>query len=138
MAGAINDSNSPTASDTQGGFHEEFGVAGTNASGGWVVARDQPGPYGNPDNSTTVSPSYKPVDPKVNASIVDPQVFFHVHPSGRTATHAWNQPPSGQDLQSAVPGRINIVFGAGNSRVYFYNNSGVIGSPMKLKDFLGH
>ena len=32
---------------------------------------------------------------------------------------------------------INIVVGAANKKVYFFNGSGVIGSPMKLKDFTG-
>jgi RHS repeat-associated protein len=139
MAAALKDGEHPTASDTQGGFHEEFGVAGTNASGNWVVARDQPGAYGNPDTSTNVQPSYKPVDPAVNASIVDPQVFFHTHPGGTTAKGGyWVQPPSGQDLQSAVPGKINVVLGARDGgKVYFYNGSGVIGKPMSLKNFLG-
>jgi hypothetical protein len=137
MATAITDSNSPTATDKTGGFHEEYGVAGTTASGGWVVSRDQPGPYANPDSSSTVSPSYKPKDQALANSIVSPEAFFHVHPSGATGTHSWAQPPSKVDLGSAVPGKINIVFGAGNSKVYFYNSSGVIGKPMSLKSFLG-
>jgi hypothetical protein len=140
MAGAIKDSNSPTADDKTGGFHEEYGVAGTNASGNWIVSRDLPGPYGNPDVSTTVSPSYKPADQNLANSMVSPEVFFHVHPGGTTAKgNSWKQFPSPDaDIPHAVPGKINIVFGAGNSRVYFYNSSGVIGKPMKLTDFLGH
>jgi RHS repeat-associated protein len=137
MATAIKDSNSPTTDDKQGGFHEEYGVAGTNASGGWVVSRDKPGPYANPDTADHVSPSGKPANQDVANSIVNPQVNFHVHPSGTTATHAWAQRPSAADKAAALPGRINIVFGARDNKVYFYNNSGVIGNPMKLKDFLG-
>ena len=45
--------------------------------------------------------------------------------------------PSGADRAAAVPGQINIVFGARDHKVYFYNNAGGIGKPMKLKDFLG-
>ncbi|HTS11580.1 MAG TPA: hypothetical protein VMH00_05645 [Candidatus Limnocylindrales bacterium] len=45
------------------------------------------------------------------------------------------QSPSPTDLRKAnFP--INIVVGAGDKRVYFYNHQGVIGKPMKLKDFL--
>jgi hypothetical protein len=51
--------------------------------------------------------------------------------------HYWAQPPSAADKAAALPGQINIVFGAGDKKVYFYNRSGVIGKPMKLKDFLG-
>jgi hypothetical protein len=137
MATAIDDSNAPTADDKKGGFHEELGVAGTDASHNWVVSRDKPGPYANPDVADHVSPSGKPADQSIANSIVDPRVFFHVHPAGRTATHFWKQPPSPKDTSAAVPGKINIVFGAGDKKVYFYNRSGVIGKPMKLKDFLG-
>jgi hypothetical protein len=35
-----------------------------------------------------------------------------------------------------VPGLINIVFGAGDRKVYFYDSSGNIGKPMKLSDFV--
>jgi hypothetical protein len=34
-------------------------------------------------------------------------------------------------------GGINIVVRAGDKKVYFYNSNGVIGKPMKLKDFMG-
>jgi hypothetical protein len=133
----IKDSNSPTADDKTGGFHEEYAVAGTNASGGWVVSRDKPGPYANPDTADHVSPSGKPANQEVANSIVDPRVVAHVHPSGTTATHSWVQGPSAADRAAALPGQINIVFGARDHKVYFYNNAGDIGKPMKLKDFLG-
>jgi RHS repeat-associated protein len=137
LAGMIKDSNSPTADDKTGGFHEEYAVAGTNASGGWVVSRDKPGPYANPDTADHVSPSGKPANQEVANSIVDPRVVAHVHPSGTTATHSWVQGPSGAGRAAALPGQINIVFGARDHKVYFYNNAGDIGKPMKLKDFLG-
>jgi len=35
-----------------------------------------------------------------------------------------------------LPGQINIVFGARDHKLYFYNSVGDIGKPMKLKDFL--
>ena len=136
MARAIHDSNTPTADDKKGGFHEEFGVAGLDASGKWVVSRDKSGPYANPDVADHVSPSGKPVDPNIAYSIVDPRVFFHVHPDGKTEKHKWNQPPSDIDKKAAIPGHINIVFSARENRVYFYDRSGIIGKPMKLKDFL--
>jgi hypothetical protein len=71
LAGMIKDSNSPTADDKTGGFHEEYAVTGTNASGGWVVSRDQPGSYANPDTADHVSPSYKAANQEVANSIVD-------------------------------------------------------------------
>jgi hypothetical protein len=138
IARALNDSNGPTADDKKGGFHEEYGVAGRDASGKWVISRDKPGPYANPDTTDHVSPSGKAADRSVAYSIVDPRVAFHVHPGGTTARgKTWVQPPSDKDKAAAIPGTINIVFGARDKTVYFYNSSGVIGKPMKLKDFLG-
>jgi len=32
---------------------------------------------------------------------------------------------------------INIVVGAGDRKVHFYNSSGLIGKAMNLKDFMG-
>ncbi|HXL23018.1 MAG TPA: hypothetical protein VOA78_11165 [Candidatus Dormibacteraeota bacterium] len=137
MVQAINDSNAPTADDKRGGFHEEYGVAGLDASGNWVISRDKPGPYANPDVDTKVSPSYVPADPKAAYSIVNPEVAFHVHPAGTTGKgKGWNQPPSEADKSAVVPGQINLIFAARENKVYFYDNSGVIGKPMSLKDFL--
>src|ERR1700686_1305444 len=137
MARAIHDSNAPTVDDKKGGFHEKYGVAGLDATGKWVVSRDKSGPYGNPDNTVHVSPSGEPVDPNIAYSIVDPRVVFHVHPEGITAAgHGWVQPPSNVDKAATIPGQINAVLAAGEKKVYFYDESGVIGKPMKLKDFL--
>jgi hypothetical protein len=134
---ALNDSNAPTVDDKKGGFHEEYGVAGLDASGKWVISRDKPGPYANPDTTDHVSPSGKAADPSVAYSIVDPRVAFHVHPGGTTARgKMWVQPPSDKDKAAAIPGQINIVLAAGEKKVYFYERSGVIGRPVKLKDFL--
>ena len=137
IATALNDSNAPTADDKKGGFHEEYGVAGLDASGKWVISRDEPGPYANPDVTDHVSPSGKPADKSVAYSIVSPRVFFHVHPAGVTAAgKRWVQPPSSADKTEAIPGQINIVLAAGEKKVYFYDSSGVIGKSIKLKDFL--
>ena len=137
IATALNDSNAPTADDKKGGFHEEYGVAGLDASGKWVISRDEPGPYANPDVTDHVSPSGKPADKSVAYSIVSPRVFFHVHPAGVTAAgKRWVQPPSSADKTAAIPGQINIVLAAGEKKVYFYDSSGVIGKSIKLKDFL--
>ena len=137
MLTAIRDSGAPTSDDKTGGFHEEYGVAGLDASGKWVVSRDKPGPYANPDVDKSVSPSYQAADPNLAYSIVDPRVAFHVHPAGTTPKgKGWNQPPSQKDKAASVPGQINIVFAARENKVYFYNRSGPIGKPMKLKDFL--
>jgi hypothetical protein len=137
IARALTDSNTPTADDKKGGFHEEYGVAGLDASGKWVVSRDRPGPYRNPDVDKDVSPSRKPADQVIANSIVQPRVVFHVHPSGTTeAGKGWVQPPSDADKVATIPGQINIVLAAREKRVYFYDKDGIIDKPIKLKDFL--
>ena len=40
---SMNASNAPSGADTTGGFHEEGGIAGTNANGGLVVSPATPG-----------------------------------------------------------------------------------------------
>jgi RHS repeat-associated protein len=139
MAEAIGRSNSPTEDDVNGGFHEESGVAGKNGSGGWVDSPDKPGPYANPDVDKEAHISRVPLDQKVANSIVEPKVFYHVHPGGVTPNgKGWRQPPSkDSDIPNAVKGKINIVFAAREGKVYFYNTSGVIGKPMNLANFLG-
>jgi len=138
LATLILDSDSPTADDKQGGFHEEYAVAGKNEFGDWTISKDKPGAHANPDTDHIAQPSYQPRDKALADAIVDPRVFAHVHPSGTTATHAWVQPPSKDaDIPNAAQGKINIVFGARDKKVYFYNTSGVIGEPMKLKHFVG-
>jgi hypothetical protein len=145
MAKAIDDSSRPTADDKEGGYHEEYGVAGLDASKNWIVSRDMPGPYGNPAVTVDLAPSGKPVDESRALSIVDHRVAFHVHPNGkafhlrpdgRIETRVWNQPPSENDKAAVVPGQTHILFAAGEKKVYFYDSSGVIGRPMSLKDFL--
>jgi hypothetical protein len=150
IARAIDDSNAKTADDKKGGFHEESGIAGPDRTTGiWKVARDKPGPYGDPSVTTHLPASKVPVDPEEWQSI-DPKVVFHVHPDGQSVrlrpdgtvdTHYWNQPPSDDDKKDApkpedlTPDRSIIVFAAREKKVYFYNKSGVSGT-MSLKDFL--
>jgi hypothetical protein len=136
MAKAIDDSNRPTADDKKGGFHEEIGVAGLDVSGKWLVWREKPGPYANPDVSNEVGAPRPPTDLNVDYPVKTPKVFFHVHPAGETATHAWKQPPSDVDKKQIFAPGIYIVFGAREKNVYFYDSSGVIGKPIGLRDFL--
>lgn len=116
---SLNASNAPTADDTKGGFHEESGVAGTDTSGKLVISPDKPGPYANPDTTTEAHTSGQPVDQNARNSIANVTVGWHIHPSGTTATHEWNQPPSAADRSAAIPGAINIVVGARTRRSIF-------------------
>src|ERR1019366_4147158 len=61
----------------------------------------------------------------------------HIHPKGG-GDRSFVQGPSAADLKFAgQSSAINLVVGAADKKVYFFNGSGVIGSPMKLKDFMG-
>jgi hypothetical protein len=131
----VNASNAPSGADTTGGFHEEGGIAGTNASGGSVISPALPG-----NRSDT---NLMPVNPSLNASMTNETVSWHVHPGGRTASGdlQFVQSPSGRDQEVAarehldVPGVIHIVVGAGNKQVYFYNGSSTV-LQMSLKKFM--
>jgi hypothetical protein len=81
------------------------------------------------------------VDPSVKNNWQSLDGNYHVHPSGSITdgngqTKFFVQGPSAKDIKEATGG-INIVVGAGDKKVYFYNSSGNIGKPMKLKDFMG-
>ena len=63
-------------------------------------------------------------------------VFAHIHPRG-DADRPFNQFPSGVDIDFASnSAAINLVVGAADKKVYFFNGSDQIGDPMKLKDFM--
>jgi hypothetical protein len=77
-----------------------------------------------------------PPDPATDQKLVSVDGYVHIHPEGGP-DRQYVQGPSGQDTNFAgQSSAINIVVGAGNNKVYFYNGSGVIGKPMKLKDFM--
>jgi hypothetical protein len=61
----------------------------------------------------------------------------HVHPKGDKTRH-FVQPPSGKDYEKASGGgRINIVVGAQNRKVYFYSDTSTKPiAQMKLDDFM--
>jgi RHS repeat-associated protein len=56
IMGSVDASNEPTSDDKTGGFHEESGLAGTDASGNLVISPDKPGRYGNPDTTSELHP----------------------------------------------------------------------------------
>jgi RHS repeat-associated protein len=136
---AINDSvkasNSPgglDGSDKKGGFHEEGGMSLTTTDGNRVVAPAVPGPAAKPGENATMDPGLS-VHPTSSDKIQSVDIEWHVHPRGYEKT-SFVQPPSQKDKDNAnAP--INIVVGAGNNRVYFYDHSKVI-AEMSVKDFM--
>jgi hypothetical protein len=64
--------------------------------------------------------------------------FAHIHPKGGD-DRSFVQGPSAADLKFAGhSSAINLVVGAADKKVYFFNGDGVIGKPMKLKEFMGN
>ena len=144
---SVNASNSPSkeAGDQQGGFHEEGGQWGTDTSGNAVPIPAHPGQVADPSNGEAHIDVTNAVNPGLKDNLASIDGKWHVHPSGTTSsteadgvhTSYFVQSPStgpGNDTSNATH-PINIVVGAGNKKVYFYNSSGTIGS-MKLKDFM--
>jgi RHS repeat-associated protein len=131
----LNASNAPTADDKKGGFHEESVKWGTDASGNVVVSPSVPGAYAPP--GTNPNTNFTPANPATDQKLVTVDGFAHIHPKGG-GDRSFVQGPSAADLKFAgQSSAINLVVGAGDKKVYFFNGSGVIGKPMKLKDFMG-
>jgi hypothetical protein len=143
ITASVRASKSPTADDKKGGFHEEGGQWIITPDGGTVPLPAKPGPA-NPEMKGGAH-----IDP-TDAMDAGPKSgkfalggTWHVHPSGilvenrgkTQVEHGFSQPPSDTDIKEAGIG-INVVVAAREKKVYFYDGSGVIGHPMKLKDFL--
>jgi len=144
IAASIKASNSPTPDDKTGGFHEEGGQWVIAADGTVIPVPAKPGPANTTikEGGVHLVPS-DAIDPSLKDNIVGLGGTWHIHPSGELVEQAgnlrntknFNQPPSGKDIKEAGAG-VNVVVGARENKVYFYNNSGAIGQPMKLRDFL--
>ncbi|HEX8560407.1 MAG TPA: RHS repeat-associated core domain-containing protein, partial [Pyrinomonadaceae bacterium] len=161
IGAAVERSNSPTADDQKGGFHEEGLIAGPAVAGGQeTVVNAAPGPYTDPGvpGAATIDVT-NPANPAQAGILADITVMAHVHPGGElksasgpgpggggmviggetiTQTANFNQPPSSVDVQiaGARPGGItSIVVGARSKTVYIYNGSGVR-ATFPLKQFL--
>ncbi|MGH7839078.1 MAG: hypothetical protein ACREQC_14800 [Candidatus Binataceae bacterium] len=140
---SIEASNSPTADVKKGGFHEEGGQWIITTHGKTVPVPAKPGPASpTTEGGAHVQPN-DAINPSLKNNMADLGGTWHVHPSGALTqqegnvirTRNFNQPPSAKDIKEAGVG-INLVAGAGDKKVYFYNSSGFIGKPMKLKHFL--
>ena len=139
MAASLVASNSPSGADTKGGFHEEGGMWGTTTDGKLVilVAKSGPANVKCGDGAHLTIGDF--AHPELSANLATILGEWHVHPSGlREATSEakgciFVQPPSAADITLAVC-PINIVIGASDKTVYFYNPSGVT-SKTKWKEF---
>lgn len=135
-----------TIQTAEGGFRES-GVSWKTTDGKTEITAAPDGPYADPrikrGTATIAMPS-------------DSDGAAHIHPSGEIRTSdrssgssgvsttiggtyrtpdAFVQSPSDVDIGNAGS-RNNIVVGAGNKTVYFYNSSGTMKQTMKLSNFL--
>ena len=143
IADSVKASNSwsKAAGAEKGGFHEEGG--GKNKDGQEVAVPAAPGPVVDPRKQGQANIDVeKSADPNLRASVTNVEGQWHVHPEGVVVEgnkiSSFNQGPStgpGQDVSNGHY-NINIVVGAADKKVYFYNTSGQIGEPIKLKDFM--
>jgi hypothetical protein len=130
---ALNASNSPTADDKKGGFHEESLKWGRDVSGNLIISPSVPGPYAPP--GTNPHTNFTGANPKLDEKLATVEGFAHIHPKGG-GDRSFVQPPSQAD-ENAARGfnAINVVVGAANKRVYFYDAAHII-AQMSLKDFM--
>ncbi|RAI88512.1 RHS repeat-associated protein [Algoriphagus yeomjeoni] len=142
MGVAVENANNPNASvgDTQGGFHEEGGMFGTDANGNEKVVHAQPGQVAIPGQDAVATVDVFSGETATN-SLSSIEGTFHTHPSGTNAAGGFDQSPSdfidkttGQrkgDIPSAQsqanPGSVyhvkgnHYVLGTGNNKVTIYN-----------------
>ena len=147
-------SNSPTADDKQGGFHEEGGMWVTTTDGRIVAEPAVPGKYAKPGEPAHVRVNDS-AHPLPSERIAGVGGIWHVHPCGEIVTRhvlppkeegetkiittvitttSFEQVPSDKDIAAAdLP--VNIGIGARNRVVYFYDRSGILGA-MPLEEFV--
>jgi hypothetical protein len=136
---SVNDSNGKTSDDTHGGHHEEGGEWDIGDDPNDVdVIRWKAGPSGDPGSGATVKPG--PGFPHHGYA-----GNWHVHPRG-TALNMNGEMVGFEQSPSIGPGMdtdrvkglkgINIVVGAGDKTVYFYNSSQGITGQMSLNAFM--
>lgn len=130
MQESLRASNAPTVDDVQGGHHEEGGIWGITTDGNPVIIPAKPGVR---CTSICELETGNAKDPSLTANLATITGEYHVHPSATTATDYYVQPPSAADLAGAFDS-INIVLGAADHKVYFYDSKGVT-KVVKFKDF---
>jgi hypothetical protein len=120
------------ASDVDG-IHEEAFKWGKDKDGNVLISMSTPG---KPCANGLCTEYLVAANPEIDARLVTVDGFAHVHPRGNARMSA-AQPPSKEDLYFAavVPGTVNIVIGAENHLVYFFDGKGII-STIKWKEFI--
>jgi len=117
------------ASNTDG-MHEEGGLWGLTTQGKYVVIPAKPGKKADVCKPGVVGLAIGDAqDPALDVNLQTVLGEFHIHPRGtkmcdHNSMGFWAQPPSQMDIDNADDD-VNIVIGAGDGIVYYYNHSGV-------------
>ncbi|MBA3912842.1 MAG: hypothetical protein H0X25_03060 [Acidobacteriales bacterium] len=138
---SVEESNNPSvvAGDTAGGFHEEGGVWGKDASGSTLVVPAVAGPVADPSNKEHAHITVEnPANQSLGGRRARVDGKWHIHPKASMrkgdVTYTFDRSPSPRNRSNASYG-INIVVGAQNRQVYFYTNSQIVGR-ISLDKFL--
>jgi hypothetical protein len=137
---SIKASNAPSADDPKGGRHEEGGIWGLTSAGKLVVIPAKPGKAQLECGKTVSIYPGDAANPDLDKDLATIIGEWHIHPSGIINSPDGKtycdfvQPPSKQDLSAAFDD-INIVVGASDKKVYFYNYKETT-NIISLKDFL--
>ena len=122
------------------GIHEEGGIWGTTVDDKLVVIPAKPGLQHPVCSGGIVTLAIgDAADPSLDTNLKTIDGEWHVHPRA-TKQHdkdhecLFIQPPSDIDLANAMD-PVNIVIGARDGIVYFYDTKGII-STIPLKEFL--
>lgn len=115
------------AASNKTGIHEEGGLWGTSLSGNLLISPAVPGPPWQQGQTSVSIDVTNAANPSLLQQIGSFSGSWHVHPRGNSRVQ-FNQFPSNTDKsnQNLAYLPINIVLGAGDRQVYFYNSSGVI------------
>lgn len=137
MQTALKESNAKDVDDKSGGFHETGFMWGHDKDGNLLILVSKAG-KANPTTQGVTSLAISDFqDPTLAGRLVSIDGEFHVHPSGTYTfpdgrIFGFNQAPSAADISLAVC-PINVVLGAGDGILYFYDSSGVT-AKLKFKD----
>jgi hypothetical protein len=118
-------------SDTDG-MHEEGFIWGKDAAGNVLIVMSAT----RPCRTGKCEITFEAADPGTLSRLTSVDGFAHIHPRG-DGRHIWVQSPSVEDMMFAAdsPGACNIVIGAADHKVYFFDGTSVT-KTVKLKEFL--
>ena len=137
---SLDASNSPTADDKTGRFHEEGGQWGKGVDGNVLVYPAVPGKVSKPGDKEAAVDSGQAVNQEGKTNnLATTDGKWHIHPAGDglNGRRGFLQGPSPGDLNRPADEflPVNIVVGAASRRVYFYDAKGIV-AEVGLSEFM--